>query len=367
MGSGVLIAALAKFSDRLFGRGDAAVTAPPFDGALKPNQYLEQAEVFAQIPDAVDLAADGDDLLVAQGASVFRYRGGEAVEVASFQARLTALCAPPGGGLAVALEGRRVQRVGGNSWEGVGGVKFNAVNAIAPGPKGSLLVTDGSNVNEVDRWDLDLMTEGRTGRLVELPADGGEARELASGKAFAFGACATEVGEIWLCESWRHRVVRVDGARAGSAVLDALPCYPSRIARASGGGFWLTAFLARTQLVEFVLREKAYRERMIAEIDPRYWIAPKLSSGRTFLEPMQGAHIRTMGVLKPWAPPVSYGLVIRLGDKGEPLYSLHSRAGGVNHGVTAAVECAGALYVLAKGAGRILRLPIAEIEAELRR
>lgn len=77
-----------------------------------------------------------------------------------------------------------------------------------------------------------------------------------------------------------------------SAVLDALPAYPSRSTPASGGGFWLTAFAARTQLVEFVLRETAYGERMFKEIDPRYWIAPSLRSGATFLEPMQGATSR---------------------------------------------------------------------------
>ena len=73
---------------------------------------------------------------------------------------------------------------------------------------------------------------------------------------------------------------------------------------------------ARTQLVEFVLREPAYRRRMMAEIDPAYWVAPRLRSGLSFKEPMQGAHIKTMGVIKPWAPPRSYGLVIRLGADG---------------------------------------------------
>ena len=200
---------------------------------------------------------------------------------------------------------------------------------------------------------------------IELQTGNGDARELANGAAYAFGACAAGQGETWFCESWRRRIFRAGGPRAGTAVLDALPVYPSRITPASGGGFWLTAFAARTQLVEFVLRETAYRERMIKEIDPRYWIAPSLRSGATFLEPMQGAHIKTMGVVKPWAPPVSYGLVIRLSPEGEPVYSLHSRVGGRNHGVVAAVECGGKLYVLAKGAGRILCLPGSRLEAEL--
>ena len=72
-----------------------------------------------------------------------------------------------------------------------------------------------------------------------------------------------------------------------------------------------------------------------------------------------------MGVVKPWAPPVSYGLVIRLSPEGEPAYSLHSRVGGRNLGVVAAVECGGSLYVLAKGTGRILCLPVSRSEAEL--
>ncbi len=80
---------------------------------------------------------------------------------------------------------------------------------------------------------------------------------------------------------------------------------------------------------------------------------------------MQGAHLRTMGVLKPWAPPRSYGLVIRLSPEGMPLYSLHSRVDGVNHGIVAAAEVAGFLYLLAKGPGRLMRLPLADIEKDI--
>jgi hypothetical protein len=155
------------------------------------------------------------------------------------------------------------------------------------------------------------------------------------------------------------------GAADGKFMVDRLPAYPSRITPASGGGFWLTMFAARTQLVEFILREPAFRKRMMAEIEPRYWVAPALTSGNTFLEPMQGAHIKTMGILKPWAPPRSYGLVIRLAPDGLQRYSLHSRVDGKNHGVTAAVECQGALYVLAKGPQRVLKLSIADVERSL--
>jgi hypothetical protein len=71
-----------------------------------------------------------------------------------------------------------------------------------------------------------------------------------------------------------------------------------------------------------------------------------------------------MGVIKPWAPPRSYGLVIRLNAEGTPLYSLHSRVDGINHGVVSAVEIGGDLVLVAKGPGRVLRLPLAGLNEE---
>jgi hypothetical protein len=39
-----VISALKTFTDRFLGRGEATITVPSFDGALKPNQILESAE-----------------------------------------------------------------------------------------------------------------------------------------------------------------------------------------------------------------------------------------------------------------------------------------------------------------------------------
>jgi hypothetical protein len=67
-------------------------------------------------------------------------------------------------------------------------------------------------------------------------------------------------------------------------------------------------------------------------------------------------------VIKPWAPPRSYGLVIRLADDWTPRYSLHSRVDGRQHGVTAAAETESGLYLLSRGAGNLLRIDPADIE-----
>ena len=240
---------------------------------------------------------------------------------------------------------------------------LNAVNALAAAPDGVLIATDGSQRRGVDQWATDLLDRGRSGRVLLLDPTTGSVKTVASGLSYAFGAAAR--GDAMLVsESWRHRVVSVERDGSTTVVLPHLPAYPSRLSPAAAGGFWLTAFVARTLLVEFVLREPAYRRRMMAEIEPEYWIVPRLRSGQSFKEPLQGAHIKTMGVIKPWAPPRSYGLVIRLKEDGAPLYSLHSRVDGTNHGVVSAIEFNGDLIMIAKGPGRVLRLPIAPLDAE---
>ncbi|GAA0002059.1 hypothetical protein BRDID11002_20600 [Bradyrhizobium diazoefficiens] len=120
-------------------------------------------------------------------------------------------------------------------------------------------------------------------------------------------------------------------------VLAHLPVYPSRLTRAAGGGYWLTAFTARTQLIEFVLREPAYRRRMMTEIDPAYWGCPRACAQAS--RSRSRCRARTS---RPWASS-SRGrrrdptdIVIRLNPDGQPLYSLHSRVDGVNHGIVAA-------------------------------
>jgi hypothetical protein len=364
-----MIAGLKEFADRLLGRGDATITVPSFDGALKPNQILENAETVAQLDAPEDLATDGKVLYIADGPAIRRNDGTNTADVRRFDRSITALCCLPDGGIAVALDGREVQIFATPSAAAPTSTftapSMNAINALAPGPNGTLIATDGSSVRPYRQWSHDLMERGRSGRVLVLDVAGGSVRTVAAKTQFAFGACASG-DNILFSESWRHRLVAITPEGRQKALLDNLPIYPSRLSPAASGGFWLTAFTARTQLVEFVLRENAYRRRMIAEIDPEYWIAPKLRSGQSFLEPMQGAHLKTMGVVKPWAPPRSYGLVIRLNEDAVPLYALHSRVDGVNHGVVAAAEMDGSLYALAKGSGRLLRAPLAVIEKELR-
>jgi len=240
---------------------------------------------------------------------------------------------------------------------------MRSIDALAPAGPDALFATDGSSTRSVEEWAWDLMEGGRSGRALRLDLKSNEIATVAQGLRYAFGICAMGDSAL-VSESWWHRLVAVSPNGKRKDILTHLPVYPSRLTPASDGGWWLTAFTARTQLVEFVLREPAYRKRMMAEIDPEYWIVPRLNSGGSFKEPMQGAHLKTMGVVKPWAPPRSYGLVIRLDASGQPVFSLHSRVDGTNHGIVSAIECGGWLYMIAKGPGRVLRLAIKGLEEE---
>ncbi len=139
-----------------------------------------------------------------------------------------------------------------------------------------------------------------------------------------------------------------------SLYLRELPGYPARLSPAADGGAWLAIFAPCNRLIELVLQETHYRTDMMAGVPREFWIAPALSSGRSFLEPLQCGGIRTMGVHKAWAPSRSYGLVVRLGPDHTPLTSMHSRADGHRHGTTCAIEVDGRLLVASKGGDAVL-------------
>ena len=59
------------------------------------------------------------------------------------------------------------------------------------------------------------------------------------------------------------------------------------------------------------------------------------------VQPLQGGAQIHLGMLKPWAPTRSYGLVVQLDRRFQPVRSFHSRADGRRHGITSCVEAGG--------------------------
>jgi len=98
LGEVIVIAALRSLTDRVLGRGSAAITVPPFDGALKPNQVLSTPRWSLSSPRPTTLRAMAARSF-ADGAAVLRHREGAAPDlVRRFDREVTALCALPDGG-----------------------------------------------------------------------------------------------------------------------------------------------------------------------------------------------------------------------------------------------------------------------------
>lgn len=353
--------AIRRFIDYRLGRGEGAITAPTLDGPLLPNQALEQADTVAGLDGADDLAPTEKGLLVSAGTTLYRlpWGGDGAPEaVADYDRPISALAVAKGV-VAVGLEGGGVALTGRSGED----IRFGpdqgptAPTALAFLDARTLLVTEGADGRAATDWRRDLMEKGASGVLWMLDLDSRRSRRVLDGLAWAGGVSVTGSRKVFLSESWRHRILAVnldDGTT--EPVLQHLPAYPARIAPAVGAGYWLSFYSIRNQLVEFILREDEYRRRMLAEVPEPYWMAPSLSSGASFREPMQGSQLKQMGVLKPYAVTRSYGLVVQCDARMRPLTSYHARADGTAHGVVAAREWGDDLYAVSKGSGRVLRL-----------
>jgi len=356
-----VIGPLRRFYESLRGSGEYSVTVPPMDGALKPNNAMEEAPVLVEAPTPDNLAALGRRILFSSGAEVLESEDGAAKAFASFDRPVVSLAAHAGA-LAVGLaDGRILVRGGphdGKSVTTVSGRPTLCPTAIAFEGADSILLCLGSATNPATEWKRDLMERNASGSVWRVGLRDGAASCLADGLAWPYGVLATG-GDVVVSESWRHRLLKLSGsAGAPEPVLSDLPAYPARLAAALGGGAWLALFAPRRQLIEFVLRERSYRTRMMQEVDPAYWVAPTLAPMHSFLEPLQGGTLKKLAKLKPWAPSRSYGLVVRLDAAWQPVASYHSRADGTRHGVASCLEADGRLLAASTGGNAIMSLGI---------
>ncbi|UCI22114.1 hypothetical protein FJ970_14650 [Mesorhizobium sp. B2-1-8] len=329
-----------------------AVTIPPLDGAFRPNTRLDDAPAFAELTEPDNLLVADGRLLASSGNAVYSLVAGvEPVVVETFPSPITALALSPSGELTVGLESGKLS-IAGREVPMPAGVR--CITALAYAGDGALWLANGSAEFASSQWAADLMTKGASGSLWKRDAAGDKFRKVAGDIAFPYGLHILG-DDLLVSESWRHQLVRFDAATGSrSTALTHLPGYPARLSPAGDGGAWLTLFAPRNRLIEFVLQETHYRQDMIDQVPPAYWIAPALASNRSFLEPLQCGGIRTMGIHKPWSPSRSYGLVVRLDRDMQPQFSLHSRANGTRHGICSVAEEGGELFIASRGGDCVL-------------
>ena len=246
---------------------------------------------------------------------------------------------------------------------------INAINALSPGPGGTLIATDGSS-----RPALAAMGARSDGARPQRP--GAVARHRRR------GSVRDPRRRTALCVRRLRRGRALSwSAKAGGTASSPSPRTDAsaRVARQSAGlSFAAFAGGVGRLLADGVHRAhparrvRAARNRLSAPHDERNR-SGILDRAATEIrpvvprEPMQGAHIKTMGVVKPWAPPRSYGLVIRLNAR---------RAAASTRCTAASTASTMASWrrsrwtarstSLAKGPGRLLRMPLAGSSRRLR-
>jgi hypothetical protein len=354
-----MIGALERAFDNLFGRGEAAVTVPPLDGALRPNRLLDEAMSRTALEGVDCLATHGGALVASAADRVFVLEDGTWKRRGSYPSTVACLADLGNGGLAVALANGEILVEGGRfaGRRYRAGADVTCVTAMA-GTGSALYVANGSASNGADAWQRDLLERNASGSILRIDLESGTSSRILGGLAWPGGLAVDRAGLVF-SEAWRHQLARIDPERLRRPlVLHAdLPAYPGRIAPAAEG-YWLALFAPRSQLVEFVLREPAYRKRMMAEVPEPFWVSPKLRAGRSFYETLQGGGVKHLGLLKPWAPTMSAGLCVELDQAFQPRSSLQSRADGATHGVTSMAEHRGKLFVAARGDGVVVSLPL---------
>jgi len=342
---------------------------PPLDGALSPNDRLDACTPIGEaLPGLDDVIASKDgSVYVSAGRKVIRLSGNGLSNrslVVEFESEAGGLAVHPDGRLLVCVAGRGLAALDPANpkphWlESADGRNIAGLTSVTSAADGRIFAIEGSTGREPSQWRHDLMEKHSNGRLIACSAALDNAQVLLTGLPYPYGvAISADGNQLWLTESWAHRLSRFalsgNGIAQREIVAGNLPGYPARLHLDADGGFLLGLFARRTHLIEFVLKEDDFRKEMLESMAPDYWIAPAFAGGSDCLEPMQIGGVKALGIQKPWAPPRSYGLLVHLDSEGEATDSLHSRAGGRYHGVTGACDSQYGVVIAARGAGRLL-------------
>lgn len=337
---------------------------PPMELGMTPNDLLDDAT-------DVDEGRTGrvDDVVAASGGLAVAHEDQVAVtnargEVERFPlpGRITALAAF-GSDLLAAVHGHGLYCIRGavsGPWTQDARLTSN-VTALLALPDGSVLATVGSADEDIDGWSADLLLQRATGSLHRIGADGQVLRSR-EGLSWAAGLAEGPGGPgraVLVSLAHAHRIDLVDpeSLQTVDTFLAGLPSYPWRISHNSArNSWWVSMPLVRSRFTELILGEREFLEDMMATVPQESWYGPSMAGGSIYREPLQLGGLRVFGQVKPWAPPRSYGLVAEYDASGRVLRSLHSRAGGSTHGVVAAAEHEGSLWLAARSRSGLVRI-----------
>jgi hypothetical protein len=331
----------------------------PMDMGLRPNSLLDEARdlLTGERPPVDDVTFSDGEIWVSAQTTVFRLEAGLLHPVAELGGRVGPLI-PCVDGVIAAVEGRGIVRVSDDAITDVCNdpVVLHGVTDLEVIDDDEYLVAVGARHVSEGGWGAALLAGDRSGYLTRVLR--GRASIVADGLAWPSGVSIDVSDHVLLSLSFDHRIERRPlGAlgHRGEGVLDNLPMYPGRIGR-EPAGWWVAAPYVRNRVSELFLDEPGFCSEMQAEIAPAEWPIPQLRSDNPYTSPMQTGQLRVLGVVKPWAPPRSYGLAFHFDQSGMISKSYHSRTDGHCHGVTGIAEHQGAVIAAVQGARALVQL-----------
>ena len=348
--------------DYFFGRGRHSIFVPVMDGPLKPNEFLDNVQVILEKPEVDNLILAKNKILCSSGADllVVEETGNQKI-LYQFDSDITSMSANKNNGeIAVALLEGKVVICSIDPFREKKQFKENCVTSMTFNNE-LLMYTKGSDQYLADKWKNDLMSLGETGSILINNLDGNPSKKLFGNLLWPSGIALISENIFCVSEAWSHRVSFFDFNNTNRSIsntgrkIEKLPAYPGRLFfDTKKNELWVTFFAPRNQLVEFILTEDEYRNRMVDEIEASLWVSPCYRSGKQVREPLQQSGIKTMGYLKPWAPAFSYGLVVNFDMDLNALSSFHSRTNGSFHGTTSmAIDNNNRILVTSRGDGKI--------------
>ena len=196
--------------DQFLGRGHAAVTVPSLDGALKPNNRLEEA--------AEGISGDAPDNLVlfngqpvwSEGALIFS--GRDKTLLVQMKSDVTAMAVSTAGDLAVALleGGIQMLDVKGELKKSFTAPELSCVTSMVFVAPETLVVAVGSTVNPITDWARDLLEQRSSGQIVVLDTISGHLNVIAKNLAFPSGLLRAADGSLIVSEAWACQLLQID-------------------------------------------------------------------------------------------------------------------------------------------------------------
>jgi len=335
----------------------------PMEAGLRPDSRLDDAVLLTE-PGAFEpecVAVLGDDIVFGHGSAVFRLGVGphHVVDLGGEVAALTS----QGTDVVASVVGRGVVRIGASGDV----VEISADERLRTGitdlcaaEDGRIFATRGSSSLPFDQMVDGLVRADASGSLLEIYESSQSVRVIADGLPWPSGVAATGPDRLAVSLAHAHAVVSIgtDG-RGRATIQDNLPFYPGRLAPACDRGLWLAVPYVRNRATELILDEPELRAEMVAGIARPEWLVPRLRSETPHTDALQMGQLRMLGVLKPWAPPRSYGLIAHLDERGRFDWSAHSRPDGRNHGITHVVEHGGRALMAVRGGRAVASIEIA--------